>query len=91
MNCRTCDKPCGDLFTCTDCWEVERRLDDYVRSPKGRARVAEALRNATQDQVLRFICPVCQAQHDRGFVNGVDVYRCLRCGYTGTDNEARRE
>lgn len=28
-----------------------------------------------------FLCP-CGASHDRGPVNGVDVYRCLRCGQT---------
>lgn len=32
---------------------------------------------------VHFTCPRCQAQHDRGYFNGVDVYRCLGCGYVG--------
>jgi Zn ribbon nucleic-acid-binding protein len=32
---------------------------------------------------IRFVCPACHATHDRGMVNGVDVFRCLRCGYAG--------
>jgi Zn ribbon nucleic-acid-binding protein len=32
---------------------------------------------------IQFVCPTCEARHDRGFVNGVNVFRCLRCGYTG--------
>lgn len=30
-----------------------------------------------------FICPQCFASHRRGFVDGVCVFRCLRCGYQG--------
>jgi rubredoxin len=32
---------------------------------------------------IQFKCPTCEAEHDRGFVDGVDTFRCLRCGYTG--------
>lgn len=32
---------------------------------------------------IRFECPTCGAGHTRGMVNGVDVFRCLRCGYMG--------
>jgi Zn ribbon nucleic-acid-binding protein len=32
---------------------------------------------------IQFECPTCGARHARGFVNGVDVFRCLRCGYSG--------
>lgn len=32
---------------------------------------------------IKFHCPTCAAAHDRGFVNGVSVFRCLRCGYQG--------
>jgi len=32
---------------------------------------------------IRFECPTCGACHDRGFVDGVSVFRCLRCGYLG--------
>jgi Zn ribbon nucleic-acid-binding protein len=30
-----------------------------------------------------FQCPKCNATHERGFVNGVDTFRCLSCGYQG--------
>lgn len=43
---------------------------------------------------IRFKCPACDAEHTRGLLNGVDVFRCLRCGYTGhgfhTDPEIDR-
>lgn len=32
---------------------------------------------------IQFECPTCGAKHTRGFINGVDVFRCLRCGYMG--------
>lgn len=32
---------------------------------------------------VHFVCPRCEATHDRGYANGVDAYRCLRCGYSG--------
>ncbi len=31
----------------------------------------------------RFTCPRCNRSHDRGYVNGVDTFRCLYCGYIG--------
>lgn len=41
-----------------------------------------------------FECPSCGARHTRGFLNGVDVFRCLHCGYVGhgfhTDPEIDR-
>lgn len=44
---------------------------------------------------IHFECPSCGATHDRGCLNGVDVFRCLRCGYVGhgfhTDPEIDRE
>ncbi len=44
---------------------------------------------------ILFECPTCGARHRRGFLNGVDVFRCLRCGYVGhgfhTDPEIDRE
>ena len=30
-----------------------------------------------------FICPSCDATHDRGFIDGVCIFRCLKCGYQG--------
>lgn len=32
---------------------------------------------------IQFVCPRCDASHDRGFVDGVDTFRCLGCGYVG--------
>ncbi len=32
---------------------------------------------------IRFKCPTCGAEHTRGFVDGVDTFRCLACGYQG--------
>jgi len=32
---------------------------------------------------VHFLCPCCGARHDRGYVDGVAVFRCLSCGYTG--------
>ncbi len=33
--------------------------------------------------VIRFQCPCCGARHDRGFVDGVSLFRCFGCGYQG--------
>lgn len=32
---------------------------------------------------IHFVCPTCSAEHWRGFVDGVSVFRCLHCGYQG--------
>ena len=32
---------------------------------------------------ITFVCPACDATHDRGYFNGVDIFRCLKCGYIG--------
>lgn len=34
---------------------------------------------------VRFKCPDCGARHDRGYLNGVDIFRCLNCGYLGRE------
>lgn len=48
-DCATCGKvgESGD-DACANCWEVERRLPDYLRTEKGRAFVAQLLRESTQ-------------------------------------------
>ena len=34
--------------------------------------------------LIHFTCPVCDAIHDRGYLNGFHaVFRCMGCGYTG--------
>ena len=42
---------------------------------------------------IQFTCPKCSRRHDRGYLNGVDVFRCLHCGYVGFgyDADARRD
>lgn len=32
---------------------------------------------------IHFECPNCHATHDRGMLDGVSLFRCLRCGYQG--------
>lgn len=32
---------------------------------------------------IHFECPRCDAHHDRGYLDGVSLFRCLRCGYSG--------
>jgi Zn ribbon nucleic-acid-binding protein len=32
---------------------------------------------------IYFQCPTCEARHTRGFFNGVDMFRCMGCGYQG--------
>ena len=36
-----------------------------------------------------FTCPQCGAQHNRGWVDGVETFRCLRCGYVGKENASQ--
>lgn len=35
---------------------------------------------------IKFTCPACAARHNRGHVDGVDLFRCMRCGYVGKKN-----
>jgi predicted RNA-binding Zn-ribbon protein involved in translation (DUF1610 family) len=57
-----------------------------------RADQSEALVERRPD-VLHFRCPQCGAEHDRGWINGVSMFRCLGCGYTGpsADSPADRK
>jgi hypothetical protein len=32
---------------------------------------------------IKFVCPCCAAEHQRGYVDGVCLFRCLGCGYSG--------
>jgi hypothetical protein len=49
--CETCGKPTRYLGTkrCDACWEVERRLEDYIKTPGGRAFVEKLVRQPTLD------------------------------------------
>jgi len=48
----------------------------------------------TYCDAVHFVCPQCKSKHNRGYVDGVDTFRCLRCGYAGhgfhTDAETDR-
>jgi hypothetical protein len=60
--CTTCDDlgDCGGTIPkCANCWEVEKRLDEYLRSEKGLLFVETALRRRTAD--VRHLRPVSQA------------------------------
>ncbi|MCK4527998.1 hypothetical protein KAW18_11570 [candidate division WOR-3 bacterium] len=52
--CRTCGKPVPSIMlpdpldhnhnvTCVNCWEVETRINEYLKSDKGRKLIIEAL------------------------------------------------
>lgn len=32
---------------------------------------------------IKFVCPKCNARHERGFVDGISLFRCFGCGYQG--------
>lgn len=38
---------------------------------------------STEKPSVKFICPCCASEHERGYLDGVATFRCLRCGYTG--------
>lgn len=40
--------------------------------------------------MIEFECPACGARHQRGFVDGVNTFRCLGCGYQGHGFSADR-
>ena len=41
--CETCGAPTIGTKLCNNCWEVESRLDQYMRSPKGREVIQDKL------------------------------------------------
>jgi Zn ribbon nucleic-acid-binding protein len=41
------------------------------------------MRSVREKPVIKFKCPTCDAEHTRGFFDGISVFRCLRCGYQG--------
>lgn len=46
-DCKVCDSPVNMLHAskCNLCWEVEYRLDAYLKSPKARIKVRRKLEN----------------------------------------------
>lgn len=48
--CKTCGVPVDREFeSCQNCWEVERRLTEYLRSEAGQAKVRQALLERQRD------------------------------------------
>lgn len=62
--------------------EVLRLRKDSERLDEYRQRIQTLEREGPRGP-LRLVCPKCAATHERGPMNGVDVYRCLKCGWTG--------
>lgn len=53
--CRVCGTPttATALKICESCWEVERRIDGFVKHPEGRRIVLEALKDNGSRLVVR--------------------------------------
>lgn len=49
--CKYCDKDtfCIDTELCNNCWEVDRRIDAFVKAPKARQRLYMAMREYKND------------------------------------------
>lgn len=47
--CQTCGHPVYDAETCVNCWEVEKRLAQYLQPVKGRDIARLALIRADRD------------------------------------------
>ena len=67
----------------------------YHPDPETDAEVREeAATNARVDLSLGmkcYCCPKCGWDHGRGWVDGVDIYRCLRCGIMVSPRNFREE
>lgn len=48
--CKRCDKPVNfdGAILCNSCWEVEYRLDDYLRSTKAREFILNKISSLKQ-------------------------------------------
>ena len=59
--CEVCGRPTLYMGTrrCNNCWEVERRLEDYLRTAKGREFVVQKLTGA----VFGTMPPECERDH----------------------------
>lgn len=57
INCKTCGRDISNYLNgtsdeCANCWEVQRRLSDYLKSDIGKAFVENALEEATGRNVF---------------------------------------
>lgn len=75
-------RDCAQLYDDTndEPWHPDPEIDAGVRADVAEAAdIDDAV--AREQKAGWFYC-ACGASHDRGPLNGVDVYRCLRCGTT---------
>ncbi len=85
--CRTCGAD-GDMDgtcqECANCWEVEKRLEDYLRSQKGRDFVETALKAIAAVQIdNKKPCRHCGHEfekHTRQMVSFLQTYGCTAKG-----------
>lgn len=49
--CETCGKPADfeGAKKCCNCWEVEKRIDEFIRSPKGRQTVLDKINSINEE------------------------------------------
>jgi predicted RNA-binding Zn-ribbon protein involved in translation (DUF1610 family) len=88
----TLEAPDGD----TAAWRgLERELDALAKTDPEVASAAENYDRVKQ-RILdgagpTFACPTCGSSHDRGAIDGVNTYRCLKCNYIGEPRSATPE
>jgi len=56
MPCEICGKPTKYLNTrkCNNCWEISRRIDEYLISQKGRWLIREKMDEYTMKTVIAY-------------------------------------
>lgn len=65
-------------------------LDEFLaKCSRYHTTLPEFVATLSRPNVPKFVCPKCGATHHRGFLDGVQLYRCLKCGYQGDENDYR--
>jgi hypothetical protein len=72
--CRTCGKPVhlDNAKLCNGCWEVEGRIEEYLKAANGRQLVARLLGQAataqvSDDAITRLFAAALKSRPDAGF------------------------
>lgn len=95
MKCSTCgsESDCsGTIDKCANCWEVERRLSDYLKSEKGRAFVdaarGEAFRAVMADRSKSSLsnCNKCGGCGSVSVPGELHDITCPQCGWYSSDD-----
>lgn len=77
---------------CTLCGQVFWYTDDVIEGIElwepANLPIEYAPRLYRDEGPPPFKCPTCGHRHNRGWFDGVEVFRCLNCGYAGKDNAA---